>query len=143
MGAEQEQVVLNFLEFTRGQQIDVDGMVGLLSEDISYEVFVPSPPRVGRDAVRAELERQKRDRGLNPARQRDPQHRLKRSRCLHRTYRSHRDGGTPLRLHINGVFEVDGGKIGAWREYYDTGDVASQLGIDVHDIVRWMELPTR
>jgi limonene-1,2-epoxide hydrolase len=51
-------------------------------------------------------------------------------------------GGRPLTLHINGVFEVENGKIVAWRDYYDTADVASQLGIDVHDIARWMEPAT-
>ncbi|MDP9333210.1 MAG: nuclear transport factor 2 family protein [Actinomycetota bacterium] len=118
-------------------------MVGLLSEDVSYEVFVPSPQRVGRDAVRAELERQNATAtGILPG-----------SEIRNIASNDHavfterievtEMAGKPLRLHINGVFEVDDGKIVAWREYYDTGNVASQLGIDVHDIVQWMELPTR
>jgi hypothetical protein len=60
MGAEQEQIVLTLLKLAEGQQPDVDGMVALVSDDISYSVGVPATPHVGKDAFRGELENQKR-----------------------------------------------------------------------------------
>ena len=45
-------------------------------------------------------------------------------------------GRKQITLHVNGVFEVDDGKIVAWRDYFDTADVDSQPGVDARDIVR-------
>jgi len=38
-------------------------------------------------------------------------------------------------LRTNAVFEVRNGKIAAWREYYDSADLARQLDIDVRHVV--------
>jgi limonene-1,2-epoxide hydrolase len=136
MGAEQEHVVLTFLKYTERQQIDVDGMVGLLSDEISYTNGVPSTPHVGRDAVRAELERhQVLATGLLAGSE------IRNITSDDRVVFVERVEVTDMRarrlaLHITGVFEVDGGKIVAWRDYFDMADVASQLGIDVRDIPR-------
>jgi len=37
--------------------------------------------------------------------------------------------GTPVALHVVGVFEVDGeSKIAGWREYLDTRELSAQRG---------------
>ena len=39
--------------------------------------------------------------------------------------------GKPLTAHVAGVFEVDAeGKIAVWRDYFDSGEVAVQVGAD-------------
>ncbi|MET1003594.1 MAG: limonene-1,2-epoxide hydrolase family protein [Acidimicrobiia bacterium] len=135
MGVEQEQVVLAFLECTNRRRIDVGGMVALLSDNVSYQVFVPSTPRVGREAARAELERQDAmATGLLPGS--EVRHIASNDRVVFvERVEVTETTGIPLTLQINGVFEVDDGEIVAWRDYYDTADVAAQLGIDVKDIV--------
>ena len=43
-----------------------------------------------------------------------------------------RDGDRRVSSRVCAVFEVDqDGLIAAWREYWDTGDVARQMGLDV------------
>ena len=38
--------------------------------------------------------------------------------------------GKPIASHIAGVYEVDAeGKIAAWRDYLDTGELSVQLGL--------------
>jgi limonene-1,2-epoxide hydrolase len=40
--------------------------------------------------------------------------------------------GTPVTLHLVGVFEVDrDGKITAWRDYSDSREVAVKVGVDL------------
>jgi limonene-1,2-epoxide hydrolase len=137
VGVEQEQVVLAFLEHTKRQQIDVDGMVDQLANDIAYEVWVPSTPRVGRDAVRAELERQGAvSTGLLPGSE------VRNIASNDRVVFVERIevvemAGKPLTLHISGVFEVVDGKITAYRDYYDTANIASQLGVSAGDFASW------
>ena len=136
MGAEQEQIVLTFLEYTRGQQQDVDALVGLMSDGFTHEVGVPSTPRVGRDAGRAELEHQNAmSTGLLPGSEILNVASNDRAVFVERIDVFDM-GRKQITLQVNGVFEVKDGKIVAWRDYFDTADVASQLGIDVRDIVR-------
>jgi limonene-1,2-epoxide hydrolase len=40
------------------------------------------------------------------------------------------DGSDAMTLHVMGIFEVEGGKITAWRDYFDTAGVAN--GIYAH-----------
>ena len=44
-------------------------------------------------------------------------------------------GDKRITLRLAAVFEVVDGKIAAWREYYDTVDLARQLGIDPNLVV--------
>jgi limonene-1,2-epoxide hydrolase len=134
MGAEQEQVALRFLGLAKGQQQDADGLVALMSEDIVWQVTVPSAPIIGRQAARAELERQNAiASGLLPGSEirgiasNDRQVFVERVDVFEM-------GGKSVTLHISGVLEVDGGEIAAWREYFDLADLASQLGIEVRDL---------
>jgi limonene-1,2-epoxide hydrolase len=38
-------------------------------------------------------------------------------------------GGKRVVLPVVGVFEVREGKVAVWREYFDTAEIAKQLGI--------------
>ena len=38
--------------------------------------------------------------------------------------------GKRVTVHVNAIFEVEDGKIAAWREYYDSVALAKQLGIE-------------
>jgi limonene-1,2-epoxide hydrolase len=59
MGEQQEQVALAFLREADGIQQNVDGLVAMMSDNFVWQINVPSSnPRIGRDASRAELERQ-------------------------------------------------------------------------------------
>ncbi|HWF30921.1 MAG TPA: limonene-1,2-epoxide hydrolase family protein, partial [Mycobacterium sp.] len=37
---------------------------------------------------------------------------------------------TRVTFHVTAIFEVRDGAITCWREYWDTGDIARQLGTD-------------
>jgi limonene-1,2-epoxide hydrolase len=37
--------------------------------------------------------------------------------------------GTPVRLPISAVFEVEHGRIGAWREYFDSAPARAAYGL--------------
>lgn len=39
-------------------------------------------------------------------------------------------GDKRITLRVNAVIEVRDGEIAAWREYYDSVDLARQLGVD-------------
>ena len=45
-----------------------------------------------------------------------------------RTDRFHRQGGRWAALRVMGVFELRGGKILAWRDYFDLAEVQRELG---------------
>jgi limonene-1,2-epoxide hydrolase len=44
-------------------------------------------------------------------------------------------GDKRITLRLAAVFEVVEGKIAAWREYYDSVDLARQLGVDPNLVV--------
>ena len=44
-------------------------------------------------------------------------------------------GDKRITLQVDAVFEVVDGKIAAWREYYDSVDLARQLGLDPNLVV--------
>jgi limonene-1,2-epoxide hydrolase len=130
VGAEQEEVALRFLAYANGEQQDVDGLIGLMSENFNWQPNVPSTPRVGRDAARAELERQNAvATGLLPA------SRITNLASNDRVVFVERAdvfkmGDREVTLHINGVLEIEDGEVVAWREYFDMVDLARQLGVE-------------
>jgi len=36
-------------------------------------------------------------------------------------------GGKPLSVRVMGIFEIENGKIASWRDYFDLGQMTSQL----------------
>ena len=132
MGAAEEKLVLQFMEHADGREQDVDAMTALMADDFVWQINVPTwKPRVGREVARAEIASQNTiSTGGLPG-----------SEVLH--IASNDDGvvfaerigvfemgDKRITLRINAVFEVVEGKIAAWREYYDSVDLARQLGVE-------------
>jgi limonene-1,2-epoxide hydrolase len=111
--------------------MDVEAMTDLMSDDFVWQVNVPlAEVVVGRDAARAEAERQAaRSTGMLPGSE------LRTIASNDRTVFTERVdvveiAGKRVALHIAGLFEVRDGKVTAWREYFDGNDLARQLGVD-------------
>jgi limonene-1,2-epoxide hydrolase len=130
MGAEEEAVVREFMELAHGQEQSADAMADMMTDDVVWQVNVPSwKPRIGREECRTELSRQNTmstgglgGEVLNIA-SNDRAVFTERVDVFETM-------GKRVTLHTNAVYEVEDGKIAAWREYYDSVDLARQLGID-------------
>jgi limonene-1,2-epoxide hydrolase len=131
VGAEQEQVVREFLDCAVGQRQDVDRLVDLMSEDIVFYPNFPSlGPFVGRAACRAAHESH-----LGLVRLGLPGTEVRRVESGDRAVFTERIdvfevSGVNVTLPVIGVFEVENGKVAAWREYFDMGEITRQLGSD-------------
>jgi limonene-1,2-epoxide hydrolase len=112
-------------------------MTALMAADFVWQLNVPlSPIITGRDAARAELEHHNQmSTGM-----------VEGSEI--RTIVSNDDTvvvervdvnivfGKRVTFHVTAIFDVSDGAITCWREYWDTGDVAQQLGIDPAQMFR-------
>ena len=136
MGALQEAVVREFLGHAHGREQDADAMADLMTDDVVWQVNVPSwKPRTGRETSRAELSRQNTmATGC-----------LEGSELLNiasndRVVFTERVDvfemmGKRITFRVNAVFEIEDGRIAAWREYYDSVALAKQLGIEPNLVV--------
>lgn len=103
---------------------DIDGAVQFLADDVSYE-NMPMDPIVGREAVAATLQM-----FLGPAaavewpvlREMADEHSVANER-LDRF----QIGSGWLELPVAGFFEVSGGRITLWRDYFDMGAYQRQM----------------
>ena len=136
MGAEQEAVVHEFMQYADGREQSADSMADMMTDDVVWQVNVPSWKSCkGRETCRAELVRQN---GMSTGG-------LKGSQVLNiasndRVVFTERVDvfetmGKRVTLHTNVVYEVEDGKIAVWREYYDSVALARQLGIDPNLVV--------
>lgn len=131
MSRDIEQIVLEFVQAAYGERMDIDAMTALMADDFVWQLNVPlSPVITGRDAARAELEsHNKMSTGMVEGSE------------IH-TVVSNDDTvvverldvnivyGKTITFHVTAIFDVRDRAITCWREYWDTGDVAQQLGID-------------
>ena len=136
MGVAEEELVLEFLSRGHGRQQDVDGIAALMADDIVWQINVPSwRPRVGREAAREELAKQNAmaTGGLPGSEM------LNIASNGGVVFTERMDvfeiGETRITLRVNAVLEVVDSKIAAWREYYDSVDLARQLGVDASVVV--------
>lgn len=140
MGIQKEAAVLNFLnKFTGGDWPDIDDLLSVFAlNSISYVLFPTTKPVVGRSALHAELVRQSKMSQV--------------PRCDIKAYASSGKHvfvervdyfithGIKHTVSINSVFEVgDDNLITAWREYFDSGDVARQLGMSADDMGKLLQ----
>jgi limonene-1,2-epoxide hydrolase len=104
---------------------DPDQIASYFTDDGVYH-NIPMPPAEGREAIREFL-----DVMLNGFDGIDFQvHRqLSHGNVVmnERTDRMRRTGGGEIELPVMGVFEVRGGKIAAWRDYFDLATVTAAL----------------
>jgi limonene-1,2-epoxide hydrolase len=131
MGLAEEKLVLEFLNSGHGRELDVDRITAMMADDIIWQTNVPSwRPRIGREVAREELARQNTiSTGALPG-----------SEILHIAsnggvvFAEKTDifemGDKRITLRVNAVLEVVDGKIAAWREYYDSVDLARQLDVE-------------
>jgi limonene-1,2-epoxide hydrolase len=111
----------------------IDRLVRYMTPDIHYHVYAWEDPVVGRDAVREELLRQAPlfhdflSEVVTVASQGNTVFMERRD--------SMKIGRKPLTQHCVGVFEIDAeGKISAWRDYYDSKEIAVKLSADVNRV---------
>jgi limonene-1,2-epoxide hydrolase len=144
MGVAEEKLVEEFLSHGHGQ-IDVDAIVAMMTDDVVWEVNAATgtPPIVGRDAARRELTRQSSmSSGDLPATGDLPGTEVVSMVSSDRVVLQERVaafemGDVRVTLRLAAAVEVDvaEGKIAAWREYFDTVDLARQLGVDPSSLV--------
>ena len=126
-----ERLVLDFVHAAYGAAMDVDAMTALLHEDFVWQLNVPLSPVVhGRDAAKAALQQQA---GLSSGMVDGSEVRAVVSTgdtVVVERVDVNKIGEMLVTFHVAAIFEVRDGLISCWREYWDTGHVAKQLGID-------------
>ena len=130
MGAEQEVLISRFMRLWgdgSAEQPDVDAIVEMLTEDAVWQLWVPGGPTLrGRDAIRKDIARQVT---FATHMRCGPTHVSSTDRVVFTerldTFRS---GEMTVQHALVAVFEIEpDGRISAWREYFDPGDVDRQL----------------
>jgi limonene-1,2-epoxide hydrolase len=140
MGAKQEAVVLNFLrQFTGGDWPDIDGLAASFAPDcVAYVLYPSTKPVMGRETLKEEFERQ-----------------AKMSQTPRSDIKAYGSSGKHVfvervdhfithginhNVSMSSVFEVnEDGLISAWREYFDSGDVARQLNMSADDMGKLLQ----
>ena len=136
-----EAIVMDFLELFHATTLDMPRIRAMLSEDARWQPVVPTAAVMeGRDKICAEIERQ---------------YRLY-ADCACKILHIATSGSTVFTERVDdvrmladdrtvvtrvaGVFDLDAeGKIVWWREYWDTLDIADQIGISGEDMRRIMD----
>ena len=136
MGAEIEKLVLGFVAAAYGERMDVDAMMARVTDDFVYQLNVPRSTVIrGREAARAEFERHA---AMSTGMIGGSEIRMVVSNddtVVMERLDVNAVGGTELTFHVASIFDVHDGLITGWREYWDTGDVARQMGLDVPQIL--------
>jgi limonene-1,2-epoxide hydrolase len=140
MGARQEAAVLNFLnKFTGGDWPDMDELVASFATDsVCYVLYPTTKPVQGRAALKAELVRQAET-------SQTPRCDIKACASTDKVVFIERvdhfiTHGIKHSVSMNSVFEINGDNlISAWREYFDSGDVARQLGMNPAELAKLMQ----
>jgi limonene-1,2-epoxide hydrolase len=132
MNDSHETVVLQFLDALHDEvHPDLSGALAGFAEDAVYRSLVPArPPIVGRNAIQTELSTQfgrYTDCVCEIVAMASNDRFVFTERRDHVTMTS---WAKRIFSSVNAVFEFDErGLIVSWREYWDTGDIASQLGL--------------
>jgi limonene-1,2-epoxide hydrolase len=107
----------------------VERAVSRMAADARYQVHAGDDPFVGHDAIRAELLRQAS--GMSDVRNEIVTIGSVRQIVFTERLDSLVVNNKSLTVHIAGVFEVDAaGKIAAWRDYFNSAEIAVQFGAD-------------
>jgi limonene-1,2-epoxide hydrolase len=116
------EVVNDFCDAVNKQ--DLDAVIGYFSDDAVYH-NIPLEPITGRDAIREALEGFLAMLGTMTF---DTLHALADGPIV-ATERvdSFSNGDRTIELPVAGFFEVHDGKITAWRDYFDMGQVSNQM----------------
>jgi len=123
MSAENEKLVTDFCQsWTRK---NVDEILGYLTDDCFYH-NIPMEPCVGKAAIRKFMEPFMKDADT-------VNFEIKHTTSAGNVVMNERVdrfvmGPKKIELPVAGVFEVHGGKISAWRDYFDLTTFTKQMG---------------
>ena len=132
MSSEHEAIVLRFLDKLHDEvHPDLAAALADFADDAVYQSLVPArPPIVGRATIEAELGKQfgrYTDCVCEIVAMASNDRYVFTERRDHVTMTS---WGRRIFSSVNAVFELDAeSRIVSWREYWDTGDIAAQLGL--------------
>jgi limonene-1,2-epoxide hydrolase len=136
----QEAVVLGFLgNFTGADWPDIDALVACFSLDsVNYVLFPTTKPVVGREKLKEELVRQAK---MSQAPLSDIKACASNGKYVFvERVDSFVTHGIKHTVSMNSVFEVNSDNlISAWREYFDSGDVARQLHMSADDMGKLLQ----
>lgn len=108
------ETVLQFCE--AWSRLDIEELMAYLTDDAVYH-NMPGPPATGKDAVRATIER------FLGGWQSTEWEVLNTAENGHLVFAERVDrtvaGGKNIDLPVTGVFEIEGERIRAWRDYFD------------------------
>ncbi|MDH6243973.1 nuclear transport factor 2 family protein [Mycobacterium sp. OTB74] len=126
-----EQLVLDFIHAAYGQKMDVEAMTAMMAEDFVWQLNVPRSKVVkGRAAARAELiQHSELSTGMIEGSEIQTVVSSGNTVVVERIDVND-VGAKVLRFNVVAIFDVRDGKLTGWREYWDTGHIAQQLGID-------------
>jgi limonene-1,2-epoxide hydrolase len=130
MGDSKQDAVRAFVKEMEGAGWDdaqIERLLSHMSTEARYQVYAWERPITGQDAIRREFQRQAphfhdfRRQIVNIA--------SADSTVFIEVVDSMMTRKGPLTSHLTAVLEVDdGGKISAWREYYDSKEITTQVG---------------
>jgi limonene-1,2-epoxide hydrolase len=123
MASEAEQVVSNFIN--AWPRRNIDELLAFFTDDAVYH-NIPTDPARGKDAIHAVI-----NSFLPMAR--SVEFKVLRSASAGNVVFNERIdifdmSGKKIELPVAGVFEVRGGKIAAWRDYFDMAMFTKQMG---------------
>ena len=119
---ENDALVRDFLR--AWEQRDTQRIVDAFTDDGVYH-SIPLQPIVGKDAIRAWVES---FRGKPPGRLDVRRQVASEAVVLNERVDAITLNGRPVTLPICGVFDIEDGRIKAWREYFDLGPVRAAYG---------------
>ena len=124
MGAAQEGVVRALLDSMVAG--DPDAAVEHYADDANLHVVAWYEPIVGKSAIRADLDRQA---GVYTDLRCEIVNMVSTDSVVFaERVDTVKMGGRDVTMHTTGVFEIQGGKITAWRDYLDMKEIEGQLG---------------
>ena len=123
MGSAQEAAVRALLDSYA--TLDWDAVAAHYADNATLSVVAWYEPLVGRDAIRKDLDRQA---GVYT----DFRHKIVNvastdSVVFAERVDTFKMGGKDIAIHVTGAFEVQDGKITAWRDYFDMKEIEAQL----------------
>lgn len=137
MGERQEAIVRQFCAAWGDgttPRPDIDTIVSMFSDDAVWRLWVPGGPVIrGRDALRAEIERQCT---FSTFTQCGIKHVVSSDSMVITEREDYFTANGKRILHyLTAIYELDAeGRITEWREYFDVLDVAKKQGVDPEKI---------
>ncbi len=114
--ANNEQIVNDFI--AAFGKLDLEALMGFFTEDAVYH-NIPWPPAAGRGAIRKVLEGFFKDMNMTSAKFEVRYQLAAGNVVMNERVDQLIINGKKVSLPVMGVFEIENGKIKAWRDYFD------------------------